>query len=353
MNLAPKLDRIAARADELRDMLTQGLSGEAYVKASRELADIEPVVARIGDLRAAERAQDDAEALLADPEMRELAEAELRDLKERIPGLQHEIRIALLPKDAADERAAILELRPAAGGDEAALFATQLFTMYQRYAESRGWRWEILEYNETELGGLKEGIAEINGRGVFARLKYESGVHRVQRVPTTESQGRIHTSTVTVAVLPEAEDVDVQVDETDLRIDVYRASGAGGQHVNKTESAVRITHIPSGIVVTMQEEKSQHKNRAKAMKILRARLYDAERQRRDDARAADRKGQVGSGDRSERIRTYNFPQSRVTDHRINLTLYKLDEVMEGRALDEFIDALIADDEAGRLAELAA
>ena len=246
MNLAPKLDRIAARAEELRDMLTQGLSGEAYVKASRELADIEPVVARIGDLRAAERAQDDAESMLADPEMRELAEAELRELKQRIPTLEHEIRIALLPKDAADERAAILELRPAAGGDEAALFATELFAMYQRYAEGRGWRWEILEYNDTELGGLKEGIAEITGRGVFARLKYESGVHRVQRVPATESQGRIHTSTVTVAVLPEAEEVDVQIDEGDLRIDMYRASGAGGQHVNKTESAVRITHMPSG-----------------------------------------------------------------------------------------------------------
>ena len=296
----------------------------------KELSDIEPVVARIGDLRAAERAQDDAEALLADPEMRELAEAELRELKERIPALQHEIRIALLPKDAADERAAILEIRPAAGGDEAALFAAELFAMYQRYAESRGWRWEILEYDDTELGGLKEGIAEITGRGVFARLKYESGVHRVQRVPATESQGRIHTSTVTVAVLPEAEEVDVQIDEGDLRIDVYRASGAGGQHVNKTESAVRITHIPTGIVVAMQEEKSQHKNRAKAMKILRARLYEQQRAALHATRAADRKAQVGTGDRSERIRTYNFPQGRVSDHRINLTLYKIDRVMHGR-----------------------
>src|SRR3954453_3689801 len=329
MNLALKLDRIAARADELRDMLTQGLSGEAYVKASKELADIEPVVARIGDLRAAEHAQQDAEALLTDPEMRELAEAELRDLKDRIPALQHEIRIALLPKDAADERSAILEVRPAAGGDEAALFATELFGMYQRYAESRGWRCEILEYSDTELGGLKEGIAEINGRGVFARLKYESGVHRVQRVPTTENQGRIHTSTVTVAVLPEAEDVDVQIDEGDLRIDVYRASGAGGQHVNKTESAVRITHLPSGIVVAMQEEKSQHKNRAKAMKILRARMYEQQRASLHASRAADRRAQVGTGDRSERIRTYNFPQGRVSDHRINLTLYKIERVMAG------------------------
>jgi peptide chain release factor 1 len=348
MSLAPKLDRIAARAEELRDMLAQGLTGDAYVKASRELADIEPVVARIGDLRAAERAQEDAETLLTDPEMRELAEAELRALKQRIPVLEHEIRIALLPKDAADERAAILEIRPAAGGDEAALFATDLFAMYQRYAESKSWRWEILEYNDTELGGLKEGIAEITGRGVFARLKYESGVHRVQRVPTTESQGRIHTSTVTVAVLPEAEGVDVQIDEDDLRIDVYRASGAGGQHVNKTESAVRITHMPTGIVVAMQEEKSQHKNRAKAMKILRARLYEQQRAAAHATRAADRKAQVGTGDRSERIRTYNFPQGRVSDHRINLTLYKIDRVLAGE-LDEFVDALIAEDQAARLA----
>jgi peptide chain release factor 1 len=350
MSLAPKLDRIAARAEELRHLLTQGLSGEDYVRASKELADIEPVVARIGDLRAAEHARHDAEALLDDPEMRELAEAELRELKERIPALEYELRVALLPKDSADDRPAILEVRPAAGGDEAALFATELFAMYQRYAESRRWRFEILEYSDTELGGLKEGIAEITGRGVFARLKYESGVHRVQRVPTTESQGRIHTSTVTVAVLPEAEEVDVQVDEADLRIDVYRASGAGGQHVNKTESAVRITHLPSGIVVAMQEEKSQHKNRAKAMKILRARLYEQERATAHASRAADRKSQVGTGDRSERIRTYNFPQGRVSDHRINLTLYKIDRVMAGE-LDEFIEALVAEDQATRLAAL--
>ena len=277
-------------------------------KASKELSDIEPVVARIGDLRAAERAQADAETLLADPEMRELAEAELRDAEgTHSRRCEHEIRIALLPRDAADERAAILEMRPAAGGDEAALFAAELFGMYQRYAENRGWRWEILEYNDTELGGLKEGIAEITGRGVFARLKYESGVHRVQRVPTTESQGRIHTSTVTVAVLPEAEEVDVQIDEGDLRIDVYRASGAGGQHVNKTESAVRITHLPTGIVVAMQEEKSQHKNRAKAMKILRARLYEQQRAALHATRAADRKAQVGTGDRSRAHPHLQFP----------------------------------------------
>ena len=348
MNLSVKLDRIAARADELRAMLSQGLSGEAFVRASKELSEIEPVVARIGDLRDAERARDEAEAMLADPEMQELAEAELRDLKDRIPGLQHDLRIALLPKDEADERSAILEIRPAAGGDEAALFATELFAMYQRYAMLKGWRFEILEYNDTELGGLKEGIAEITGRNVFARMKYESGVHRVQRVPATESQGRIHTSTVTVAVLPEAKEVDVQVDESDLRIDVYRASGAGGQHVNKTESAVRITHIPTGLVVAMQEEKSQHKNRAKAMKILRARLYEQQRATLHATRAADRKAQVGTGDRSERIRTYNFPQGRVSDHRINLTLYKIDRVMQGE-LDEFVDALTAEDQAARLA----
>jgi len=351
MNLALKLDRIAARAEELRDLLTQGLSGEAYVKASRELADIEPVVARIGDLRAAERAQNDAESMLADPELRELAEAELRELKERIPTLEHEIRIALLPRDAADERAAILELRPAAGGDEAALFATELFAMYQRYAEGRGWRWEILEYNDTELGGLKEGIAEITGRGVFARLKYESGVHRVQRVPATESQGRIHTSTVTVAVLPEAEEVDVNVDPADLQIDVYRSSGPGGQSVNTTDSAVRVTHRPSGIVVSMQDEKSQLQNREKALRVLRARLYERAVAEQQAALAADRRSQVGSGDRAEKIRTYNFPERRVRDHRVNLTAYNLDEVLGG-ALDSFTAALAADEKRRRLAEQA-
>lgn len=348
MSFTAKLDRISARADELRAMLAAGMTGDRFVKASKELAELEPVVARVEELRAAERAQAETETLLSDPEMRELAEAELRSLKEQIPTLQHEIRLALLPKDAADERSAILELRPAAGGDEAALFAAELFAMYQRYADLRGWRFEILEYNDTELGGLKEGIAEITGRGVFARLKYESGVHRVQRVPETESQGRIHTSTVTVAMLPEAEEVDVQIDESELRIDVYRASGAGGQHVNKTESAVRITHLPTGIVVAMQDEKSQHKNRAKAMKILRARLYEQQRAALHATRAADRKEQVGTGDRSERIRTYNFPQGRVSDHRINLTLYKIDRIMAGE-LDEFIDALIAEDQATKLA----
>jgi peptide chain release factor 1 len=348
MNIAGKLDRIVARAEELRALLSDGVGGEAYVRASKELAELTPIVERIDELRAAENAVAETELLLPDPELHDLAEAELAALRARIPDLTHAIRLALLPRDAADERPAILELRPAAGGDEAALFAARLFAMYEKYAALRGWRFDILDYADTELGGLKEGIAEITGRGVFARMKYESGVHRVQRVPATESQGRIHTSTVTVAVLPEAEEVDVQIDEGDLRIDVYRASGAGGQHVNKTESAVRITHLPTGIVVTMQEEKSQHKNRAKAMKILRARLYEQQRAALHATRAADRKSQVGTGDRSERIRTYNFPQGRVSDHRINLTLYKIDRVMAGE-FDEFVDALTAEDQAARLA----
>ena len=347
-SLDAKLDRVVDRAEELRSQLTAGLSGESFARSSRELSELEPIVARIGDLRAAERAAEEAEAMLADPEMKALAEAELYELRSSLPALQHEIRLSLLPRDEADERSAILEVRPAAGGDEAGLFAAELFGMYQRYAGSKGWRFELLDYADTELGGLKEGVAEITGRGVFARLKYESGVHRVQRVPATESQGRIHTSTVTVAVLPEAEEVDVQINESDLRIDTYRASGAGGQHINKTDSAVRITHIPSGVVVAMQEERSQHKNRAKAMKVLRARLYEQQRSSLAAARGADRKAQVGTGDRSERIRTYNFPQGRVSDHRINLTLHKIDRVMLGE-LDEIVDALTAEDQAARLA----
>jgi peptide chain release factor 1 len=348
MDLAQKFDRIVSRAEELRAELSEGLGGEAFTRASKELSELEPVVARIEELRAAEAQERDAEALLADPEMRAMAEEELQSLRERLPALRHEIRLSLLPKDEADERSAILEIRPAAGGDEAGLFASELFGAYQKYAGLKGWRFEIMEYADTELGGLKEGIAEITGRNVFARLKYESGVHRVQRVPATETQGRIHTSTITVAVLPEAEEVDVQVNESDLRIDVYRASGAGGQHVNKTDSAVRITHIPTGIVVAMQEERSQHKNRAKAMKILRSRMYEQQRSALDATRAADRKSQVGTGDRSERIRTYNFPQGRVSDHRINLTLYKIDKVMAGE-FDDFVDALTQEDQAARLA----
>ncbi len=348
MSFSLKLDRITARAEELRALLSEGITGEAFVRASRELAEIEPVVARVDELRLAERDAGDAEAMLAEPDMRDLAEAELRGLKHRIPELEHALRLALLPRDEADSRSAILEIRPAAGGDEAGLFAAELFEMYQKFAGLNGWRFEVVEYDETGQGGIKGGMAEVNGRNVFARMKYESGVHRVQRVPTTESQGRIHTSTVTVAVLPEAEEVDVQIDEGDLRIDVYRAQGAGGQHVNKTESAVRITHLPTGIVVAMQEERSQIKNRAKAMKILRARMYEKQRSDLHATRSADRKSQVGTGDRSERIRTYNFPQGRVSDHRINLTLYKIDRVLQGD-LDEFVDKLTAEDQAARLA----
>jgi peptide chain release factor 1 len=348
VGIDPRLDRIAARAEELRAQLTDGLSGDAYASVSKELAELAPIEDRIGQLRAAEQARAEAETMLADPDLRELAEAELNVLRERIPELQHEIRVAMIPKDEADELSVILEVRPAVGGEEAALFATELFAAYQKYAALRGWRVELLKYVDTELGGLHEGIAEITGRGVFGRLKYESGVHRVQRVPATENQGRVHTSTVTVAVLPEAEEVDVEIADGELRIDVYRASGAGGQHVNKTESAVRITHLPTGIVVAMQDEKSQHKNRAKAMKILRARLYEQQRSALHATRAADRKSQVGTGDRSERIRTYNFPQGRVSDHRIELTLYKIDKVMAGE-LDPFIDALIAENQASLLA----
>ncbi|MBX6376222.1 MAG: peptide chain release factor 1 [Acetobacteraceae bacterium] len=347
MTLPAKLDRLLVRAEELKHLLSTA-EGAQVGALSKELAELEPLVEKVAELRAAERARDEAEAMLSDPELKELAEAEYLAQKERIPVLEREVRLMLLPRDAADERSAILEIRPAAGGDEAALFAAELFRAYQRYAESKGWRFEILEYDESDLGGVKGAVAEIQGRGVFARLKYESGVHRVQRVPETEAQGRIHTSTVTVAVLPEPEEVDVQINDADLRIDTYRASGAGGQHVNKTDSAVRITHLPTGIVVAMQEEKSQHKNRAKAMKVLRARLYEQQRARAEAARAADRKAQVGTGDRSERIRTYNFPQGRVTDHRIGLTLHKIDRVMLGE-FDEIIDALIAEDQAARLA----
>lgn len=343
-----KLDRILARAEELRFLLSGTLAGEEFVKASKELAELGPVEEQVLALREAEKQQREAEALLADPDVKELAEAELQALKAQIPELEMAVRLALLPKDEADARSGILEIRPAAGGDEAGLFAAELFSAYQKYAASQGWRFEVLEYDENELGGVKGAMAEITGKSVFAKLKFESGVHRVQRVPTTETQGRIHTSTITVAVMPEAEEVDVDINEADLRIDVYRASGAGGQHVNKTESAVRITHIPTGTVVAMQEERSQHKNRAKAMKILRSRIYEQQRAALSATRAADRKGQVGTGDRSERIRTYNFPQGRVTDHRINLTLHKIDRVMLGE-FDDIIEALIAEDQAARLA----
>jgi len=348
-----KLDLILRRHDELSAKLAEGTNGASYVAASRELASLDDVVEAVRAYRAAQDEVDGLNAMLAepalDPEMRGLAETELQEAERRLGDSEGKLRLALLPKDAADERGVILEVRAGTGGDEAGLFAGDLFRMYQRYAETHGWKVELLSASEGTAGGYKEIVAEINGRGVFARLKFESGVHRVQRVPATETQGRIHTSAATVAVLPEAEDVDVDVAESDLRIDTMRSGGAGGQHVNKTESAIRITHVPSGIVVVVQEERSQHRNRAKAMDGLRARLYDMERQRRDSARAADRRSQVGSGDRSERIRTYNFPQGRVTDHRVNLTLYKLDKVMEGEALDEIVDALTTAHQAELLA----
>jgi peptide chain release factor 1 len=352
-----KLDRVVARHEELRHaMAAPDLDARQFAKLSKEYADLGPIVEAVGNLRKVKTELDELKAIMAeggDPDMRALAESEFFVLKDRLPDLERQVQIMLLPKDAADEKNAILEVRAGTGGDEAALFAADLFRMYQRYAALHGWKFEIMELGDTGIGGYKEAIANISGRGVFARLKFESGVHRVQRVPDTEASGRIHTSAATVAVLPEAEDVDVKVDEKDLRIDVFRSSGPGGQSVNTTDSAVRITHLPTGLVVQQQDEKSQHKNKAKALKILRARLYEAERAKADAERARDRKSQVGSGDRSERIRTYNFPQSRVTDHRINLTLYKIDKVISGEALDEIIDALIAEDRAARLAELPA
>jgi len=353
MSLHETLARVLARHDELRDALSQqGLSADQFRKLSKEYADMTPVVEAVQALRRAEQEKADAEAMLADPEMAAEAKKELESLRQVIPPLEKQVQRMLLPRDIADERNAIIEIRAGAGGDEAALFAAVLFDMYRRYAALRGWNFEVMELSENDLGGLKEGSATISGKGVFARLKFESGVHRVQRVPQTESQGRVHTSTATVAVLPEMEEVDVQINDGDLRIDVYRSSGAGGQHVNKTESAVRITHIPTGIAVAMQEERSQIKNRAKAMKVLRARLYEQQRLTRDTAYSAARKEQVGTGDRSERIRTYNFPQGRVSDHRINLTLYNIHDVVNGTALDQFIDALITHDEAEKMATLA-
>ena len=357
MSLEGKLDRVVKRHDELSALLASPdhKDAQAYARNSKEYSDLTPLAEAIGEWKVARRELGDLEAMLADgatdAEMRALAEDESVALKARVPELEHKVKLLLLPKDEADERNAILEVRAGTGGEEAALFATALFRMYARYAALRGWKFEVMDVNETGLGGYKEATATITGRNVFARLKFESGVHRVQRVPETEASGRIHTSAATVAVMPEAEEVDIQIDEKDLRIDVFRSSGPGGQSVNTTDSAVRITHIPTGVVVQQQDEKSQHKNKAKAMKVLRARLYDAERSRRDAERAANRKSQVGSGDRSERIRTYNFPQGRCTDHRINLTIYKLDKVIEGAALDDLIDALISHDQAERLAEV--
>lgn len=348
-----KIRELDRRFGEIEARMAAGPDADAYVKLASEYSELQPLVEKIRELEAAGAERNDLEAMLQDGaterEMRELADSELRAIRQRIGYLEQQIEIMLLPKDAADQRSAILEIRAGTGGSEAALFAGDLFRMYERYASSQGWKIEVLSASEGEAGGYKEIIATISGKGVFARLKFESGVHRVQRVPETESGGRIHTSAATVAVLPEAEDIDIEVRPEDIRIDTMRASGAGGQHVNTTDSAVRITHLPTGLVVT-SSEKSQHQNRARAMQVLRARLYDLERQRADDERSQSRKSQVGSGDRSERIRTYNFPQGRITDHRINLTLYKLDRMMMGE-IDEVVDALISDHQAGQLAAL--
>ena len=356
MSLDSSMEKVLARRAEVENILNDAasLSVDEMANFARELSELRPVCEQIELVQRLTNELGDAEVMVNeagdDADMLEMARLEMQELQAQIPDEQQKLQLLLLPKDRDDARNAILEVRAGTGGDEAALFASDLFGMYQRFAAKYGWKFEVMELSETGIGGYKEATATITGSDVFARLKFESGVHRVQRVPETETGGRIHTSAATVAVLPEAEDVDVEVVESDLRIDVFRASGPGGQSVNTTDSAVRITHVPTGIVVSQQDEKSQHKNRAKAMKILRARLYDAERARVQAERAADRKGQVGSGDRSERIRTYNYPQGRVTDHRINLTLYKLDRVIAGEALDEVIDALISEDQARRLAE---
>ena len=356
MSLETNMDKVLTRRQEIEDRLAQSadLSPDELTKLSRELSEVRPVAEQIEVVRGLYQALSDAKAMLEDgdedAELQEMAQLEIDELGPQIPDEEHKLKLLLLPKDADDSRNAILEVRAGTGGDEAALFAGDLFGMYQRMASRYGWRFEVMEVSETGIGGYKEAAATITGQDVFARLKFESGVHRVQRVPETETGGRIHTSAATVAVLPEVEDVDIELNDSDLRIDVFRASGPGGQSVNTTDSAVRITHLPTGIVVSQQDEKSQHKNRAKAMKILRARIYDAERAKQEAERAASRKGQVGSGDRSERIRTYNFPQGRVTDHRINLTIYKLDKILAGEAIDEVIDALASEDQAARLAE---
>ncbi len=349
-----KLDTLLARHASLEAELLGQVNSETYVRITRELSELTPVVNAVKAYRAAASEIADLDALISDPktesDMRAMAEAERPQLESRRNELAQDIRVALIPKDAMDERNVVLEIRAGTGGDEASLFAGDLYRMYERFASLRGWKVELISASEGTMGGYKEIIAEVQGRGAFAKLKFESGVHRVQRVPDTETQGRIHTSAATVAVLPEAEEVDVVIKNDDLRIETMRAQGAGGQHVNKTESAIRITHIPTGIVVMMQDSRSQHKNRASAMNILRSRIYDAERQRIDATRSADRKGQIGSGDRSERIRTYNFPQGRVTDHRINLTLYKLPQVIAGEALGELVDALTTEHQAAQLAE---
>ncbi|MEO0589035.1 MAG: peptide chain release factor 1 [Pseudomonadota bacterium] len=354
MQIPPeRLDQIANRFAELEARMASGtLEGDEFVKASRDYAELEPVAKVAAQVKAAREEMAGLEEMLADPEMKDMAQEELAALKEALPEKERALAIALLPRDAADSKPAMLEIRAGTGGDEAALFAGDLYRMYERFAVEQGWRVEPVSMNASEVGGFKEIVANVTGQGVFARMKFESGVHRVQRVPVTESGGRIHTSAATVAVLPEPDDVDVQIDQNDLKIDTYRASGAGGQHVNTTDSAVRITHLPSGLVVMQQDERSQIKNRAKAMQVLRARLYEKMRDEAHGAEAEARKAMVGSGDRSERIRTYNFPQGRVTDHRIGLTLHKLEEVLAGPGLNELADALIAEDEGKRLAALA-
>ena len=346
-----RLDAILARAEILQEKMNGELPPQEFVSLSKEYARLEPVVAAITRYQKLIAEIDDLKSIIGggDEEMKELAEAELTELEEKLPDVQKELEIMLLPKDEADDMNVILEVRAGTGGDEAALFAGDLFRMYCRHAELNGYKVEILSTSDGDIGGYKEVVAAIRGDSVFARLKFESGVHRVQRVPETESSGRIHTSAATVAVLPEPEEVDVQIDDKDLRVDVFRASGPGGQSVNTTDSAVRITHLPTGIVVSQQDEKSQHKNRAKAMQVLRARLFEAERDRLESERSADRRSQVGSGDRSERIRTYNYPQGRVTDHRINLTLHKLEKIVAGDSLDDVIDALLAEDQSRQLA----
>jgi peptide chain release factor 1 len=349
-----RLEKLVQRWEEIQAELNRGAAPASYVQLTKEFADLSPVVESIQALRKLEHEQRELQQMLRDPatdrDLKGLAEEELEQIGPRLAAAQEQLRVHLIPKDAADEKSAILEVRAGTGGDEAALFAADLFRMYNRYADQHGWRTEIISISENALGGYKEIVANISGRGVFARLKFESGVHRVQRIPLTEAGGRIHTSAATVAVLPEAEEVDVDIKPEEIRIDTMRAGGAGGQHVNKTDSAVRITHLPTGLVV-VSAEKSQHQNRRLAMQVLRSRLYEMERDRAAQSRAADRRNQVGSGDRSQRIRTYNFPQGRVTDHRIGLTLHKLPEVLEGSALDELVDALTAHNQAGELAAL--
>lgn len=352
MSLIDKLQTIKRRHEELGGLMAQpGIDGAEMVKLSKEYADLDPVVETVNAYENALQEKEDLAEMMADPDMKAMAEEDLVRLNKEIPALEDQIRLALIPKDSADEKNAILEIRAGTGGDEAALFCADLFGMYKGYASKQGWKLEVMEASESDIGGYKEIIAEVRGASVFSRLKFESGVHRVQRVPKTETQGRVHTSAATVAVLPEAEDVDIIINDNDLRIDTFRSQGAGGQHVNTTDSAVRVTHIPTGIAVAIQENKSQHKNKDRALSLLKTKLYDMERQKLDEARAADRKGQVGSGDRSERIRTYNFPQSRCSDHRINLTSHNLDGIMTGEGLDEIIEALIADDQASKLADL--